>query len=57
MKAQNNFTTMAIPSTEEASAHSVILKNDSHSLKSGLTPPLKSNTFIKNEGLTDLNWQ
>lgn len=57
MKAQNNFTTMPTPSAEEASALSVILKHDSHSMKSGLTPPLKSNTLIKNEGLTGLNWQ
>jgi len=34
--------------------HSVTLKNDSHSLKSHLTTPLKSNTFIKNEGLISL---
>lgn len=35
MKAQNNFTTMAIPRSEEASTLSVVLKKDSHSLKLG----------------------
>lgn len=37
MKAQNNFTAVAIWSTEEASTLYVALKNDSHSLKSGST--------------------